>query len=62
MEGEDLGGVGGGGGLVEEEVQREGGWDGCSALGLRVSEAFFFFFLSVAAALRGERKRSGVTA
>ncbi len=24
MEGEDLGGVGGGGGLVEEEVQREG--------------------------------------
>ncbi len=25
MEGEDLGGVGGGGGLVEEEVQREGG-------------------------------------
>ncbi len=63
---------------MEEEVQREGGWDDCSALGLRrVSEAFFSLLLSFAAALlppvcystndsvasgRGERKRSGVIA
>ena len=56
MEGEDLGGVGGGGGLVEEEVQREGGWDGCSALGLRVSEAIYFSFFPLLLRLGGKEK------
>ncbi len=58
---------------MEEEVQREGGWDDCSALGVK---RFFSLFPllqrlfplvcystndSVASG-RGERKRSGVIA